>query len=249
VTAALQLRGIEKRYGANAALQDVDLSVPDGQLRAIIGPNGAGKSTLFGVITGEHRPDRGHVLFHGRDVTRLSPPRRVLAGMARAFQVAHVFPALTVAENMSVAVLAAQRRGFVFWRSLGRTLDAARLESALERVRLTRLAGRQARHLSQGDRKRLEIGMALALGASLLLLDEPTAGMSPEETEETVRLVRELWEAGGLTVVLTEHDMNVVFGLAQEVTVLEQGRVLCSGEPADIRSRPDVIEAYLGEDT
>lgn len=248
MTAALELRGVEKRYGANTALEDVSLTVPPGQLRAIIGPNGAGKSTLFGVITGEHPADRGRILFHGRDVTRLSPSRRVQAGMARAFQVAHVFPALTVAENMSIAVLAAQGRGFVFWRSLGRTLDSERLGSALDRARLTRLAGRRARQLSQGDRKRLEIGMALALGASLLLLDEPTAGMSPEETEETVTLVRELWEAGGLTVVLTEHDMKVVFGLAQEVTVLEQGRVLCSGEPAEVRSRPDVIQAYLGKD-
>jgi branched-chain amino acid transport system ATP-binding protein len=248
VSDVLELEGVHKWYGANLALEDVTLQIPEGELHAIIGPNGAGKSTLFGVIAGEHLTEKGRVVFGGRDVTRMSPPRRVAAGMARAFQVARVFPALTVAQNLEVAVLAASHKGFVFWRSTRSCLDDGQLQAALDRVRLTRLAGRRARQLSQGDRKRLEIAMALALGARLLLLDEPTAGMSPEETDETVELVRSLWRDGGLTVLLTEHDMKVVFGLAQRITVLQQGRVLCTGDPREVARRPDVIEAYLGKD-
>lgn len=243
---ALEVHEVVKRFAGNLALDDVTLAVPAGQIHAVIGPNGAGKSTLFGVVAGEHRPDRGTVRVAGRDVTRMSAHRRVKAGVARAFQVARVFPDMSVRDNVTSAVLAASGASRIFW--LGRPLRTAqdKVGEALEQMRLTALADREARALSQGDRKRLEIAMALVLEPRLLLLDEPTAGMSPEETASTVDLVHQVWQRGDLTVLLTEHDMQVVFDLAQQLTVLDQGHVLCSGDPAAIRERDDVKEIYLG---
>jgi branched-chain amino acid transport system ATP-binding protein len=242
----LELSGITKRFGGNLVLDDVTVTIEAGRLHAVIGPNGAGKSTLFGVIAGDHRPERGSVRLGGRDVTRTAGHRRVGIGVARAFQVAHVFPEMTVRDNATAAVLAASGAARVFWR--GGPLSKARSTGidVLEQLRLVDLADRRARELSQGDRKRLEIAMALQLDPSVLLLDEPTAGMSPEETRSTVELVRELWERTGLTVLLTEHDMTVVFGLAQQLTVLNLGQVLVTGDPADVRDREDVMDVYLG---
>ena len=245
-TAAVEVRGVVKRFAGNPALDDVDLTVPAGQLHAVIGPNGAGKSTLFGVIAGEHRPERGTIHIAGRDVTRMAAHRRVRAGVARAFQVARIFPDMTVRQNVVAAVIAANGSARVFWRGKPLRSAAAAVDEALERLALTAIGDRVARALSQGDRKRLEIAMALMLRPKLLLLDEPTAGMSPEETAATVELVREIWSLGGLTVLLTEHDMQVVFNLAQQLTVLDRGHVLCSGDPAAIRERDDVKEMYLG---
>ena len=243
---AVEVRNVVKRFAGNTALDDVELAVPTGQVHAVIGPNGAGKSTLFGVIAGEHRPDRGSVHVAGRDVTSMSAHRRVKAGVARAFQVARVFSEMTVEENVTAAVVAAHDTSRVFWS--GRGLRRARqpVADALEQMGLADLRERQARALSQGDRKRLEIAMALVLEPKLLLLDEPTAGMSPEETAATLELVRELWTRTGLTVLLTEHDMQVVFGLAQQLTVLNRGHVLCTGDPGVVRERDDVKEIYLG---
>jgi branched-chain amino acid transport system ATP-binding protein len=243
---AVEVRGVVKHFAGVPALDDVSLTVPAGQLHAVIGPNGAGKSTLFGVIAGEHRPDRGTVRIAGRDVTRMAPHRRVKAGVARAFQVARIFPDMTVRQNVAAAVIAANGSARVFWRGKPLRNASGAVDEALELLALTAIGGRLARELSQGDRKRLEIAMALMLQPALLLLDEPTAGMSPEETAATVALVRQLWSLGGLTVLLTEHDMQVVFNLAQQLTVLDRGRVLCSGDPAAIRERDDVKEIYLG---
>lgn len=244
---AVEVRGVVKRFAGNLALDDVSLAIPAGQLHAIIGPNGAGKSTLFGVIAGEHRPDRGTVWVAGRDVTRMAAHRRVrAAGVARAFQVARVFPEMSVRQNVAAAVIAANGSARQFWRAKPLRAASAVADEALERLSLVTVAGRAARALSQGDRKRLEIAMALVLRPRLLLLDEPTAGMSPEETAATVELIRGIWSLGGLTVMLTEHDMQVVFDLAQQLTVLDRGHVLCSGEPETIRGRDDVKEIYLG---
>jgi ABC-type branched-chain amino acid transport systems, ATPase component len=243
---AVELRGVIKRFAGNLALDDVSLVIPAGQLHAVIGPNGAGKSTLFGVIAGEHRPERGSVHVAGRNVTRMAAHRRVKAGVARAFQVAHIFPDMTVRQNVTAAVLAANGAARIFWRGKPLRTAAAAVDDALAQMGLAKVGERVARVLSQGDRKRLEIAMALVLRPTLLLLDEPTAGMSPEETASTVALVRELWSRGGLTVLLTEHDMQVVFDLAQQLTVLDRGHVLCSGEPTEIREREDVKEIYLG---
>jgi branched-chain amino acid transport system ATP-binding protein len=246
VVPRLELQQVSFRYQGNLALADVSLSLPEGELHAIIGPNGAGKSTLFGVISGEHRPASGAVLLDGMNVTRLPPHARTRLGVVRAFQVARVFPNLTVRDNLRIAVIAAQRRDTVFWRRARCPEVEAAVEEILSRMRLTPLADRGSMALSQGDRKRLEIAMALGVGGSLLLLDEPTAGMSPEETDATVALLAELWRQGGLTILLTEHDMRVVFHLAQRVTVLVRGRVLCTGTVDEVRAREDVREAYLG---
>ena len=242
----LEVRGVEVRYGGVLALNDVSLTVPPGQLHAVIGPNGAGKSTLFGVISGEHRPVRGTVHLGDHDVTGWPAHRRVHAGLARAFQVARVFPRLTVLENALMAVLASRRLTKVFWRPAGDAESLRASRDALAAVGMGALEDRVAGQLAQGDRKRLEIGMALSLSARALLLDEPTAGMSPEETEATVDLVARLHKERGLTVLLTEHDMNVVFRLAEVLTVMHRGRLLVSGSPEDVRNRPEVAEIYLG---
>jgi len=244
--AKLELEHVTFRYRGNLALDDVSLRVETDELHAIIGPNGAGKSTLFGVVSGERLPQGGSVRLAGRDVTRMAPHVRTRLGVVRAFQVARVFPHLTVRENVRIAILAARRRDHVFWRRADDPETEARVDHVLGDMQLTALADRGSMALSQGDRKRLEIAMALAVQGDFLLLDEPTAGMSPEETEATVALLRRLWERGGLTILLTEHDMKVVFGLAQRITVLVHGRVLCTGRPEDIRERADVREAYLG---
>ncbi|HEV1996974.1 MAG TPA: ABC transporter ATP-binding protein [Candidatus Dormibacteraeota bacterium] len=242
----LEVRGVEVRYGGVLALDDVSLNVPPGQLHAVIGPNGAGKSTLFGVISGEHRPVRGTVHLGDHDVTGWPAHRRVHAGLARAFQVARVFPRLTVLENVLMAVLASRRLTRVFWRPAGDAESLVASRDALAAVGMGALEDRVAGELAQGDRKRLEIGMALCLNARALLLDEPTAGMSPEETETTVALIGRLHRERGLTVLLTEHDMNVVFRLAEVLTVMHRGRLLVSGPPEDVRNRPEVAEIYLG---
>ena len=246
--ANLQMVNVTKRFGGQVVLDEVSLDVPAGSIHAVIGPNGAGKSTLFGVIAGEHSPERGTVRLHDRDITGTSPNRRVRLGIARAFQVANIFPDLTVGENVTSAVLAHQRTARNFWAATPLRRARARALDSLEQMKLEKLADHRALDLSQGDRKRLEIAMTLELQPSILLLDEPTAGMSPEETSSTVALIKDLWTRTGLTVLLTEHDMNVVFGLAQQLTVLNAGRVLATGEPDQVRRRDDVRQIYLGSD-
>ena len=242
----VQVNSIEKNFGGNAALNKVDLEIPAGQIRAVIGPNGAGKSTLFAAIAGELKLDSGSILFDGHDVTKMSSQRRVKQGIGRAFQVARLFPTLSVRDNIVASILSRNSKSLVFWSH--RAVGDARLEAnaLLEELRMERLGEITAGNLSQGDRKRLEIAMVLALQPKVLLLDEPTAGMSPEETEATVQLIRQLWKEHNLTVLITEHDMDVVFGVAQEITVMFRGGVLCTGDPETIRAREDVAEVYLG---
>jgi branched-chain amino acid transport system ATP-binding protein len=242
----LEVRGLTKQYGDFVALRDVDLTVEADRIQALIGPNGAGKTTLFGVVSGELRPTRGTVRFDGRDVTRLSAWRRTRAGMVRSFQVVRIFPTFSVAENVAAAVAANEGRSWVFFRPEGPVHADPRVTSLLEDAGLAELALDNAAALSQGDRKRLEIAMALALDPRLLLLDEPTAGMSPVETFATVRLIRRLWEERGCAVLLTEHDMSVVFDLAHVITVLHRGEILRSGDPESISRDPEVLEVYLG---
>ncbi len=242
---ALCVRDVVVSYGANRALDGVSLDVAAGELRAVIGPNGAGKSTLFAAIAGEVAPASGSVALDGVDITRWAPHRRVRYGIARAFQVSRIFPTLTVRENVLAAWLCREGKAQRWWRAVDGAAHA-HAGVALDDVGLGALAERRGDSLSQGDRKRLEIAMALQLDARLLLLDEPTAGMSPKETSATVALVESLWHRRGLTILLTEHDMSVVFRLAQRLTVMHRGRVLCTGAPAEIRGRADVREIYLG---
>lgn len=245
MTLSIAAMGIKKRFGAAWALDGVDMAVPAGELHAVIGPNGAGKSTLFGVIAGEYSPDGGRLELNGRDISATPPHTRVHAGIARTFQITRIFPRLTLRQNVLVAILARSGSAAVFWRRV-RGEEWERAEAALALVGMEQWADRRAQTLAQGDRKRLEIATALALKPHLLLLDEPTAGMSPDETAATMRLVEQIWEDTHVTVLLTEHDMPLVFGLAQQVTVMHRGRVVCSGTPDEIRSRTDVREIYLG---
>jgi branched-chain amino acid transport system ATP-binding protein len=245
----LRLDGVSKSFGGVRATNNVSLEIPQGELHAVIGPNGAGKSTLFALIAGQLKPDSGRLYLEGSDMTGIVGHRRVRLGIARAFQVARVFGDMDVRQNVEVAVLAHRGRSRAFWGRGHARAVRGQVATILQDARLGHLASTLASDLSQGDRKRLEIAMALALEPRLLLLDEPTAGMSPEETESTVELVRRLWREQGMTVLLTEHDMSVVFGLAQQLTVLHQGAVLCTGLPDEMRSRPDVQDIYLGHGT
>ena len=243
----LEVSGLSRRFGGLAAVDGVDLAVTAGTVHAVIGPNGAGKSTLFGLISGQVRPDRGTVRFEGRDVTRAAPQRLARAGMGRAFQTTSVFPRLTVCDNVRMAVMGINgdtRRPF---GSAGK-LHRDRVQEVLEHVGLTEHADLPAANLSHGDQRALELGISLALGARLLLLDEPTAGMSPYETRRTLELLQRLTADRGITLLIIEHDMEVVFGIADTVTVMAEGRVLTEGPPAEVRVHPEVIRVYLGSD-
>lgn len=246
-TPILEVRGISKKYGSNIALDDVSVSVAAKSVHAVIGPNGAGKSTLFGVIAGEHRCDSGEIRLNGSPL-----PKRahecVRAGVVKAFQVARIFSSMSVLENMELAVICAKGRERRFWSSTRRSAPSAEVSDHVERVGLTAQSRRLAATLAQGDRKRLEIGLALAAGASVVLLDEPTAGMSPEETNHTVELIRRLQADQGVTILITEHDMDVVYGLANRITVLHHGTVLMTDEPEAVRADKRVLEVYMGRE-
>jgi len=242
----LRVEGLTKRFGGLEALGGVDLSIAKGDFRAIIGPNGAGKSTFFNTITGLLRPDAGRVLFEGRDVTGQPPHLLARHGVGRTFQITSVFHDLNALENVQVALLAHARQSWSAWPKAG-ALHAARARELLALVGLSTSAGRIAGTLAHGDQKRLELAIALAGEPRLLLLDEPTAGMAAQERLESIRLVHRVARELGLSCVFTEHDMAVVFAVATHITVLHQGRVLAEGTPAEVRSRREVQQVYLGE--
>ena len=241
----LSIKDLRVRYGALWALNGLNLDVEKGEFRAVIGPNGAGKSTLFSVLSGERRPTSGAVAIDGGEATSMSAQGRTRIGVVRTFQVTRIFPSLTVLENALVALLAATHANLRFWWPLSREW-IARAEEVLDDVGLREQGAENAGVLSQGDRKRLEIACALALKPRLLLLDEPTAGMSPEETQVTINLIERLWRELKFTVLLTEHDVAMVFRMAQRITVLNRGAQLCTGNPAEVQSRDDVRRIYLG---
>ncbi len=248
-TPLLELDGLCKTFGGLTVTDQVSFSVMPGEISAIIGPNGAGKTTLFNQITGHLKPDRGRIVFNGQDVAGLPTQKIVAMGMGRAFQVASIFLGESVLDNVRVACLSKlgqTRRPFrpvsEFKRATTRGLEI------LESLGLAGYAARQAHELAHGDQKLLDIGIALALDPVLLLLDEPTSGMSPEERHLTRDLVHKLWKDFNLTLLFIEHDMDTVFGLAQTVRVLQSGRLLAEGSPDEIRANPEVITAYLGEE-
>ena len=242
----LEIRNLTKAFGGVHAIEDVSMTFPSGSLSAVIGPNGAGKSTFFNLISGAFPPDSGQVLLDGEDVIRLSRVERMKRGIGRAFQVANCFPTMTVAENLMAAVSAHIGQ----WASLsGRFPQPAvreRVEEVMELVGLAGVANVEASILSHGDQKLLDIAIALALEPRVLLLDEPTAGMGPDERWRMIERVRGLWERRKLTLVFIEHDMDIVFQVASTIRVLCYGRVLAEGTPAEIRSNQAVIDAYLG---
>lgn len=248
--AILQTKALGKRFGAFAANSDIDFSVRQGELRAVIGPNGAGKTTFFNLLSGMTPATGGEIYFEGEKITRLAGPRRVARGIAKAFQTANVYPDESVLQNCRLAALAHLQGAFSFQffrRSarLGAVDDVAC--EALTLVDLQPLADSRAGDLSHGDKKRLDIAVALATRPRILLLDEPVAGMSLEEVHKTDTLIRAL--AKRMTVLLIEHDMNMIMGISDSITVLHQGKILAEGTPAEIRANARVQEAYLGGHT
>ncbi|MGB3864454.1 MAG: ABC transporter ATP-binding protein [Xanthobacteraceae bacterium] len=242
----LEVQRISKSFGGVKATDDVSFDFADGTLTAVIGPNGAGKSTFFNLMTGAFRPDTGRILLDGVDMVGRSPPDIVRHGIGRAFQVASIFPSLTVNETMLAAVCADQGRAEVLHRRFPLAETRERAEYTMEMLGLADKRDRRAATLSHGDQKLLDIALALVLNPKVLLLDEPTAGMGPDERWRMIEKVHELWAREKITLIFIEHDMDIVFKIAPTIVVLCYGRVLATGTPEQIRANPAVIDAYLG---
>ena len=243
---ALQLKEVRKRFGRTEIIRGVSLAIEAGERHAIIGPNGAGKSTLFNLVSGRFHADSGEILLNGAAITRRRPYEINRLGLARSFQITNIFPRLSVFENLRCAVLWSLGYRYSFWRNLNRLADAqARAEELLERIGLKRRRNVQAGLLTYAEQRALEIGITIAGGAQVILLDEPTAGMSRSETAHAVSLIREVTQ--GKTLVMVEHDMSVVFGLADRISVVVYGEVIATGRPQEIRADARVKEAYLGQ--
>jgi branched-chain amino acid transport system ATP-binding protein len=244
--ALLQVEGLAKRFGGIVATDDVALSVQDGELHAVIGPNGAGKTTLIAQLSGQIPSDSGRIRFAGRDISALPMHQRSHLGLARSFQITSLFLDLSVLDNVALAVQAHAGHSFRFWRNARAEKELREpARAALAHVGLADRAERTASALSHGEHRLLELAMALAGTPRMLLLDEPMAGLGPEESARMVAMLRDLKKE--LSILLVEHDMEAVFALADRITVLVYGRVIASGEPADIRANPAVRDAYLGE--
>jgi branched-chain amino acid transport system ATP-binding protein len=242
----LQIERLTKRFGGVIASDAITLEIPRGEFHAIIGPNGAGKTTLVSLLAGEIASQGGAIRFDGADISALPADRRSHLGLARSFQITSLFRDFTALDNVALAVQAHSGHSFRFWSDAWRDAGLrAPAQAALERVGLGTRAGVRVDRLSHGEQRQLEIAMALATRPRLLLLDEPMAGMGPDESARMVAMLREL--KGGITILLIEHDMETVFALADRITVLVYGRVIASGDPAAIRADAAVREAYLGE--
>ncbi len=242
----LRARELVKRFGGLTAVDRVSLEVGGGEIHALIGPNGAGKTTLVNLIAGELPPDHGRVWLSGREITRLKVAQRAWLGLARSFQISSLFGSLTALEHVALALQGRWQSSFRFWRDVARDRSLlGRAREGLLRVGLEDAADVPAEALSHGQRRQLELAMALAMDPVLLLLDEPLAGIGVEEGERMVELLAGL--RGRVAVLLVEHDMDAVFRLADRITVLSYGRVIASGPPGFIRDHPEVVRAYLGE--
>ncbi|MBI1396531.1 MAG: ATP-binding cassette domain-containing protein [Betaproteobacteria bacterium] len=244
----LEVQNVTKAFGSLVAVSDVTLHVAPGEMRAVIGPNGAGKTTFFNLISGFFPPTSGRIVFDGKDVTTEPAYRRVATGMARTFQITEIFPELTVRENVNIAAEVALGYRLKPWLSAQQAAGVkARVDEVMELTGLESKARRLVGELSHGDQRVAEIAMSLALSPRLLLLDEPTAGMGEQETEEITQLVRRLHKENNYSIVLIEHDMQIVFHLADRITVLDQGHLLAEGTPEEIANNEAVQAAYLGK--
>lgn len=241
----LRIQGLTKRFGGLTAVKDFDLEIEEGEIRAIVGPNGAGKTTLFNCI-GFYKPDKGRILFEERDITNIPAHRLIRLGISRTFQITNIFPKLSVYENVRVAYHSAIIKGFKML-SIS-TKGEEEINDLLMKIGLYEKRNELAKNLSHGEQRHLEIAIALASKPKLLMLDEPTAGMNPTETDETMKLIKELREAYGVTVLFIEHDMRVVMGISDKVTVMHFGSKIAEGPPEKIKVDKEVIRVYLGEE-
>jgi len=241
----LQVEGVVKSFDDFMAVNGANLYVGKGEIVAVIGPNGAGKTTLFNLITGQLKRDRGKIIFRGEDISDLPSYEICKKGIGRSFQIVNIFPRLTVFRNVQVAVLSQQRRSHQLFQP-AKNMVVKETNNILESAGLLDKAHSVAGLLSHGDQKILEIAIALGNEPELLILDEPTAGMSPEETSTTMELIKRLAQMRGLTILFCEHDMDIVFSIAKSIMVMHQGRTIIQGSPEDVRSNREVQEAYLG---
>jgi branched-chain amino acid transport system ATP-binding protein len=244
----LEIRGLVKNFGKLAAVDRVDLDFQEGEFTSIIGPNGAGKTTLFNLVTGKLSPSSGTIMFNGKDITGLTPYQISRIGISRIFQITNLFPELSVYENIKVSVLAKRKEtSKMFTLSKKRSEADVEAERILETIGLTEKKESLCDSLSHGDQRLVEVGVALAIDPILLLLDEPTGGMGPEETDMMVQFIRALQEKQKVTILLVEHDMSVVFSVSERIVVMHQGAVIADDRPDEIRRNEKVREAYLGE--
>jgi branched-chain amino acid transport system ATP-binding protein len=241
----LRIKDIHKSFGEFMAVDGAELTIGRGELVAVIGPNGAGKTTLFNLITGQLQPDRGGITFMEEDITNLPPHQICRKGIARSFQIVNIFPRLSVFGNVQVAIISQQRASNRLFQPAQR-IAVEETNNILQNVGLLDKAWNIAGSLSHGDQRILEIAIALGNDPKLLILDEPTAGMSPEETVATMDLIKHQADTRGLTILFCEHDMDVVFGIAQSIMVMHQGRTLIQGKPEQVRENDEVMKAYFG---
>jgi branched-chain amino acid transport system ATP-binding protein len=241
----LETKHLYKEFGKLLATNDVSLTVQEGDIHAIIGPNGAGKSTYFNLITGYHTPTSGKVFFKGKDITKLPPYRRCRLGITRSFQITSIYPKLTVYDSVLMALMSEKGMTLNFF-SAAKKYFRDEVWQILADVGLSDQALITGDSISHGDKKRLELAVTLGTKPDLLLLDEPTCGMSPEETESTMEIIRKLVKEKGITILFTEHDMSVVFGIAKRISVLHQGTLIADGTPEEVRASDEVQKVYLG---
>jgi branched-chain amino acid transport system ATP-binding protein len=243
----LQVEGLKKYFGGVHAVENVSVQLKEGEVRAVIGPNGAGKTTFFNVISGKYPPTSGKVLLEGIDITGLPPYRISRLGLGKSFQVTNIFQTLTVFENIQAAVISFTKKGGNFFTPVHRLKEMN--EEVMEMVKAVDLGGKvdwPSISLSHGEQRHLEIGLALAGRPKILLLDEPTAGMTPYESTLTMELIKKLVREKGVTILFAEHDMDVVFSVAHRITVMHQGKVIVEGTPEEIKQNPEVKDVYLG---
>ncbi len=246
-TIVLETQDLRKVFGGLVAVEDVSIQIQRGSTHSIIGPNGAGKTTFFNLLTGQHAPTRGVVLFNGQDITRLAIHRRAHLGIGRSFQITNIFPNLTVLENTRLAIQSMNGTGFHFWRRAeSLTGYTRRALEILERLGLSAQADSPATVLPHGGKRKLELAILLASDAQLLLLDEPTAGMASEQVPDLMKIIGEISAAGDRTIVMVEHNMDIVMGISDRITVMSSGRVLTEGTPTAIAADKTVQNVYLG---